>query len=74
VADKARAHLPGEPVKALHLIEMAVGVAPQSRAVREVELAVYEALLEGTGGRAFDLIGWLEGRIAAAEAALAEAG
>jgi len=42
--------------------------------VREVELAVYEALLEGTGGRAFDLIGWLEGRIAAAEAALAEAG
>jgi len=74
VADKARAHLPGEPVKALHLIEMAVGVAPQSRVVREVELAVYEALLEGTGGRAFDLIGWLEGRIAAAEAALAEAG
>ena len=74
VAEQARAHLPGEPVKALHLIEMAVGVAPQSRAVREVELAVYEALLEATGGRAFDLIGWLEGRIAAAETALAEAG
>jgi len=74
LAEKARAHLPAEPVKALHLIEMAVGVAPASRPVREVELAVYEALLEATGGRAFDLIGWLEGRIATTEAALAEAG
>jgi len=73
VAAKARAHLPGEPVKALHLIEMAVGAAPDSRAVREVQLAVYEALLDATGGRAFDLIGWLEGQISDTQAALVAA-
>jgi len=64
VAGRARRHLEGgDPERALHLIEMAVHAAPESRAVREVELAVYEALADRTEGRIFDLLGWLEGRI-----------
>jgi len=70
LAERARAHLPAEPQKALHLIEMAVAVAPKDRAVREAELAVYDALADETEGRIFDLLGWLEGRIMAAKAAL----
>jgi len=70
LAERARAHLPAEPEKALHLIEIAVAVAPTDRAVRDVELAVYETLIERTEGRPFDLLGWLEGRVIAARAAL----
>lgn len=74
VAERARRHLAsGDPEKALHLIEMAVFAEPSNRPVREVELAVYEALADRTEGRIFDLLGWLEGRIMATKAALAEA-
>jgi alkyl sulfatase BDS1-like metallo-beta-lactamase superfamily hydrolase len=53
----------GEPVKALHFIEIALDAAPDDAAVRQAAIAVFEALLDATGGRHFDLVGWLEGRI-----------
>jgi len=72
VARKARRELEaGNPHKALHFIEMAVFVAPANVAVREAEIAVLDALADETGGRIFDLLGWLEGRIAAARKAIA---
>lgn len=72
VALKARRELAaGNPHKALHFIEMAVFVAPTSVAVREAEIAVLDALVDETGGQIFDLLGWLEGRIAAARKAIA---
>jgi hypothetical protein len=46
-------------------------VAPANVAVREAEIAVLDALADETGGRIFDLLGWLEGRIAAARKAIA---
>lgn len=71
VAARARGHLAaGDAHKALHLIEMAVFTCPDDREVREVEVAVYERLADLTEGRIFDLLGWLEGRIMAARAAL----
>ena len=61
----------GKPERALHFIEMAVSAAPSNRLVREVEMTVLEALADRTEGRIFDLLGWLEGRIVAAQRALA---
>ena len=72
IADKAERELgAGNLEKALHFIEMAVFVAPHSKPVRTIELAVLDALAEDTGGRIFDLLGWLEGRIASAKNSLA---
>ena len=73
VAARARAHLDiGAAEKALHLIEMAVVAEPDNRQVRETELAIYEVLADRTEGRIFDLLGWLEGRMIAARAAIGE--
>ena len=72
IADKAKRELAaGNLEKALHFIEMAVFVAPHSKPVRTIELAVLDALADDTGGRIFDLLGWLEGRIASAKNSLA---
>ena len=72
VATRAQAHLAaGETEKALHLIEMAVHAEPACQPARKVELTIYEALADQTEGKIFDLLGWLEGRILAARAALA---
>lgn len=62
----------GEPVKALHFIEIALEAAPASRQVQEVALAIYDRLADDTEGKHFDLLGWLEGRIIGAKAALGE--
>lgn len=71
LAERARAHLDsGDPERALHLIEMAVEAEPGNRVARETELAVYDALADSTGGKIFDLLGWLEGRMLATRAAL----
>jgi alkyl sulfatase BDS1-like metallo-beta-lactamase superfamily hydrolase len=71
LSDRASEYLAaGQAEKALHLIEMAVEAEPGNRAVREVELAVYEMLADGTEGRSFDLLGWLEGKIIETTAAL----
>jgi len=72
ILDRARDHLSaGQTEKALHFMEMAVFVAPDDKAVREMELAVLEDLAERTEGKIFDLLGWLEGRIMAAKTASA---
>lgn len=72
LAGRARAHLAaGDPEKALHLIEVAVVAAPQDRAVRETELAIYETLADRTEGRVFDELGWLESAIIETRKALA---
>jgi len=71
IAERALIHLKdGAPEKALHLIEMAVAAAPFDHSVRQTELAILDALADGTQGRIFDLLGWLEGRIMAARKAL----
>jgi len=73
IALKARRELDsGNTEKALHFIEMAAFAAPENLAVRETELAVLDALADETGGRIFDLLGWLEGRIAGTKKALAQ--
>lgn len=64
----------GDPVRALHFSEIASAAAPRSRAVLEAHLAVLEALADQTEGRPFDLLGWLEGRIAETRAALDASG
>ena len=71
LVQRAREHLDaGKAELALHLIEMAVVAEPQNREVREAELAVYHVLMDRTEGRIFDLLGWLEGRVMAANAVL----
>jgi len=69
--DRAQHHLStGQIEKALHFVEMAVFLEPAGKAVRAVELAVLEELADRTEGKVFDMLGWLEGRIMAAKAAL----
>jgi len=69
--DRAQHHLStGQIEKALHFVEMAVFLEPAEKAVRAVELAVLEELADRTEGKVFDMLGWLEGRIMAAKAAL----
>lgn len=70
LAERAKEHLDrDEPEQALHMIEIALAVEPQAKSVREVELAIYEALLERSGGRHFDELSWLEGSIMETQAA-----
>jgi alkyl sulfatase BDS1-like metallo-beta-lactamase superfamily hydrolase len=71
LAERAHAHLKaGNADLALHLVEMAVVAEPRNREVREAELAVYDHLIDLTEGRIFDLLGWLEGRVMAAQSVL----
>ncbi|WP_323809709.1 alkyl sulfatase dimerization domain-containing protein [Sphingobium baderi] len=73
LATRAQAHLAGgADEKALHFIEMAVAVEPNNKMAREAELAIHDALADRTEGRIFDLLGWLEGRMIAARASIAE--
>jgi hypothetical protein len=58
-------------VEALHLIEVALAAEPTNRAALEAELAAYEQLADGTQGKVFDELGWLEGRIIKTKDALA---
>ena len=71
LADSARTHLEkGDLEKALHLIEVAATAEPQNGKVREIELAIYEALADRGEGRLFDEQGWLEGCIIDTQQAL----
>lgn len=73
LAERARARLDrGEMVEALHLIEIAHAAGADDRTVLETALAIYEALADETGGRHFDLLGWLETRIMKTKEALGE--
>ena len=72
LAARAQAHITaGRPVEALHLIEVALAAEPTNRAALEAELAAYEQLADGTQGKVFDELGWLEGRIIKTKDALA---
>lgn len=58
--------LSGEAEKALHLIEIAVAAAPEDSAVRTTEARILVQLINDTGGEGFDMIGWLETKLAEA--------
>lgn len=60
----------GETIEALHFLEIAQAAAPDSRAVLEALLNVYSRLADDSEGKVFDLLGWLEGKIAGTKAAL----
>jgi len=60
----------GQPVEALHFIDIAISVSPHDRAVRDTQIAALEALIEANGGKIFDELGWLENAIDEARAAI----
>ncbi len=60
----------GEPVQALHFLEIALAADPKHAGARAAEIAALEKLIEMTGGRTFDELGWLESKIAEAKAAM----
>lgn len=60
----------GAPVEALHFLEIALEADPANRAAREAELAALETLIEMSGGRNFDELGWLETQARKARSAL----
>jgi alkyl sulfatase BDS1-like metallo-beta-lactamase superfamily hydrolase len=71
IADRAAGHLAaGDLERALLFIEMAVHSAPEDPAIRRVERAILDQLAERDGRRTFDLLGWIEGRLGAAENAI----
>jgi alkyl sulfatase BDS1-like metallo-beta-lactamase superfamily hydrolase len=73
LAARAQARLAAdEPVEALHFIEIALAADPRHPTARSAEIAALERLIERTGGRTFDEIGWLETQIARAKAAIGE--
>ena len=61
----------GEPVQALHFVEIALAADPANPAARRAEIAALELLVDRTQGRDFDELGWLETRLAKARAAVA---
>jgi alkyl sulfatase BDS1-like metallo-beta-lactamase superfamily hydrolase len=65
-AQRAKARVGrGEPVEALHLVEMALAAQPDHRAALEARLAALELLLERSGGENHSELFWLRHRIAA---------
>ena len=74
LVERARARLEGgEPLHALHLVEVALSGEPAHRGALEARLAVLEALAAEFGTRNFQEAGWLRYRIAQARAALESA-
>jgi alkyl sulfatase BDS1-like metallo-beta-lactamase superfamily hydrolase len=73
LAAQAQAHLAaGEPVQALHYVEIALAADPSNPAARRAEIAALEQLIDQTGGRTFDELGWLETKLSEAQAALTQ--
>jgi alkyl sulfatase BDS1-like metallo-beta-lactamase superfamily hydrolase len=60
----------GEPLQALHFVEIALAADASNRAALEAQIAALEQLIELGQGHAFDELGWLETQIAWARAAL----
>jgi alkyl sulfatase BDS1-like metallo-beta-lactamase superfamily hydrolase len=64
LGDKAAEQLAaGEPVKALHLIDIALALDPHHARVRDVQIAALEELINRTRGETFDEINYLESEI-----------
>lgn len=73
LAQRAQARLDaGEPLEALHLIEVALGAEPGARRALEVKRDASKLLLERSGGQNLSETMWLRSEIAECEAGLAE--
>lgn len=59
-----------EPLPALHLIELALAAAPESRRLLEAKLRAHVVLLEQSGGENFSEVQWLQSEITATRRAL----
>jgi alkyl sulfatase BDS1-like metallo-beta-lactamase superfamily hydrolase len=72
VAERASVHvIAGEPLKALHLAEVALAADPKHAGALEAQLAALQRLAEEDAGTNFQVAGWLRHRIEATRAALA---
>lgn len=66
IAERAAAHLAGgDPLRALHLCDVASATAEGRAATLDTRIAAVELLLERSGGEAFDELAYLEGELAA---------
>ncbi|MEZ5744099.1 MAG: alkyl sulfatase dimerization domain-containing protein [Sphingomonadaceae bacterium] len=71
LAERARARLEaGEPLRALHLVAIALGAEPDQRAALEVKRDASALLLERSGGQNLSETMWLKSEIAECEARL----
>ena len=71
VAARARGHVEKrEPLRALHLAEIALAAEPGHRGALEAQLAALELLAERDAGGNFQIDGWLRHRIGVTRAAL----
>lgn len=71
LASRASTHVAeGDPLMALHLLDMALSVSPANRAALEVKRAALDQLLEATGNENFSEVRWLQSQIEEIDAAL----
>jgi alkyl sulfatase BDS1-like metallo-beta-lactamase superfamily hydrolase len=71
LAERAAAHVAaGEPVEALHLVEIALAADISHARAREIQIAALEELIDRTGGSTFDELSYLESEVAQAREAL----
>ncbi|MDE2405266.1 MAG: MBL fold metallo-hydrolase [Sphingomonadales bacterium] len=74
LAERAAARLAaGQPLEALHLVDIALGAEPANQASLRVKKGASEALLQASGGTNLSETMWLRAEIAACEAALTAA-
>jgi alkyl sulfatase BDS1-like metallo-beta-lactamase superfamily hydrolase len=72
LAQRAAAHVAaGQPVEALHFVEIALAADPKHRGARQAQIGALEQLLDRTGGEPYDEVHWLETELALVEAVLA---
>ena len=60
----------GEPLRALHLLDMALYAEPDNRRALEGKIAAHQQLLEASGGENFSEVMWLKSEIEAARTIL----
>jgi alkyl sulfatase BDS1-like metallo-beta-lactamase superfamily hydrolase len=71
LAERASVHVvAGEPLRALHLAEVALAADPTHAGALEAQLAALQRLAEQDAGTNFQVAGWLRHRIAATRGAL----
>ena len=72
LAERAKARLDaGQPLEAMHLVDIALGAEPDNVPALEVKKAASEALLAASGGSNLSETMWLRSEIAAIDAKLA---
>ena len=71
LAERASVHVvAGEPLRALHLVEVALAADPKHAGALEAQLAALQRLAEEDAGANFQVAGWLRHRIAQTRRAL----